>query len=160
MSSSHRIYAIDSVHNNISFGVGEVSRDLVMEMAKNAAVKEDLERLPNGFDTKVGERGVTLSGGQKQRVSIARAFIKDPDIVVLDDSLSAVDTETEQSIMGYLRVVCKGRTTIVITHRVSGIFDFDKIFVFDDGKVIEYGTPDELAKDPDSYYSSLLLEPE
>lgn len=148
----------DTVHNNIAFGVGEADKALVKEMAENAAVREDLEQLPEGFETKVGERGVTLSGGQKQRVSIARAFIKDPNIVILDDCLSAVDTETEQKILNYLRTACKGKTTIVITHRVSGIFDFDKIIVMDEGKIIESGIPADLANDKNSYYSGLLQE--
>lgn len=150
----------DSVSNNISFGVGEVSEDLVAEMAANAAVKEDILKLPKGFETLVGERGVTLSGGQKQRVSIARAFIKNPDIVILDDCLSAVDTETEQQILGYINTVCKNKTTIVITHRISGIFDFDRILVMEGGKVVENGSPSELANNPESYYANLLLEPD
>ena len=148
----------DTVHNNISFGVGEADEEEVITMAENAAVREDLEQLPEGFQTKVGERGVTLSGGQKQRVSIARALIKDPEIVILDDCLSAVDTETEQKILNYLRQASKGKTTIVITHRVSGIFDFDKIIVMDEGRIIESGSPSDLASDETSYYSGLLLE--
>ncbi len=150
----------DSVSNNIAFGVGDVDQPLIEQMAENAAVKDDIDNLPKGFDTLVGERGVTLSGGQKQRVSIARAFIKNPDIVILDDCLSAIDTETEQKILGYIYTVCDNKTTIAITHRISGIFDFDRILVMQDGRIVENGSPTELANNPESYYANLLLEPE
>lgn len=134
----------DTVNNNIRFGNDSVDDATVMNYAHYAAVKEDIEGLPEGFDTKVGERGVTLSGGQKQRISIARALIKDPDIVILDDCLSAVDTKTEQHILSYLNDELKDKTSIIITHRVHNLLEFDQIIVLDEGAIIERGTHEEL----------------
>lgn len=134
----------DTVSNNIRFGNQEASDELVKQFAEYASVKQDIEDLPEGFETRVGERGVTLSGGQKQRISIARALIKNPDIVILDDSLSAVDTKTEQAIMKYLNSELKDKTSILITHRLHNLMDFDKIMVLDEGMIKEVGTHDEL----------------
>src|SRR5690606_1664429 len=114
------------------------------QLAKYAAIYEDIKGLPSGFDTMVGERGVTLSGGQKQRISIARALIKKPDIVVLDDCLSAVDTNTEQQILGYLNNALSDKTAIIITHRIYAMLNFDKIIVLEDGAIIEEGTHEAL----------------
>ncbi len=145
----------DSVTNNISFGVGEVDQSKAEKYAAHAAIHNEISNLPEGYQTMMGERGVTLSGGQKQRISIARAFIKDPDIVILDDCLSAVDTDTEQQIMQYLNVALKNRTSIIITHRIHNLMEFDKILVLEDGKIAEIGTHDELIASG-GYYKEML----
>ena len=136
----------DTVAENIAFGVDgtQPDREVVERYAGYAAVHEDILELPDGYDAMVGERGVTLSGGQKQRVSLARALIKQPDIVVLDDSLSAVDTSTEARILGYLNNELADKTAVVITHRIYALLDFDKIIVIDDGRIVESGTHEEL----------------
>ncbi len=136
----------DTVAENIAFGVDGTKPDLatIQRYAGYAAVHEDIEELPERYETLVGERGVTLSGGQKQRVSLARALIKSPDIVILDDSLSAVDTSTEARILGYLNNELADKTAIVITHRIYSLLDFDKIIVIDDGRIVEEGTHEEL----------------
>ena len=135
----------DTVADNIAFGCTEPpTRDLVERYAGYASVHEDIMGLPEKYDTLVGERGVTLSGGQKQRVSLARALIKQPEIVVLDDSLSAVDTTTEQKILGYLNGELANKTSIIITHRIYALLSFDKIIVLDEGKIVEQGTHEEL----------------
>jgi ATP-binding cassette subfamily B multidrug efflux pump len=136
----------DTVSGNVAFGRADATQADVEEYTRHAAVYEDIAGLPEGFDTIVGERGVTLSGGQKQRVSIARAFIKEPDIIILDDCLSAVDTTTEQKILGFLEGNLKDKTTIIITHRIYSLLDFDKIIVLEDGKVAEEGTHQELLR--------------
>jgi ATP-binding cassette subfamily B multidrug efflux pump len=145
----------DSVTNNISFGVGEVDQAKSEKYAAHAAIHNEISSLPEGYQTMMGERGVTLSGGQKQRISIARAFIKDPDIVILDDCLSAVDTDTEQQIMQYLNVALKNRTSIIITHRILNLMEFDKILVLEDGGIAEIGTHDELLT-TGGYYKEML----
>ena len=145
----------DSVTNNISFGVGEISQEKAEKYAAYAAIHDEISNLPEGYQTMMGERGVTLSGGQKQRISIARAFIKDPDIVILDDCLSAVDTDTEQQIMQYLNVALKNRTSIIITHRIHNLMEFDKILVLEDGRIAEIGTHDELLASG-GYYKEML----
>jgi ATP-binding cassette subfamily B protein len=144
----------DSVAGNIAFGRSEASREEVENFARYAAVYEDLKGLSEGFDTVVGERGVTLSGGQKQRVSIARALIKRPDIVILDDCLSAVDTNTEKQILGYFNAALSDKTAIIITHRIYSLLQFDKIIVMDDGEIIESGTHEELLARK-GYYAEL-----
>ncbi len=134
----------DDVAGNIAFGNRDASREKVEQFSKYAAVYDDIKGLSSGFDTMVGERGVTLSGGQKQRISIARALLKEPDIVVLDDCLSAVDTNTEQQILGYLNNALSDKTTIIITHRIYALLNFDKIIVLQDGAIIEEGTHEDL----------------
>ncbi len=134
----------DTVTHNITFGNPAKNHEEAALFAEHASVKEDILRLPQQFDTIVGERGVTLSGGQKQRISIARALIKGPEIVILDDSLSAVDTETEQRILNYLNTALAGKTAIIITHRLSSLIDFDRIYFLDHGQIIEQGSHEEL----------------
>ncbi len=145
----------DTIENNVKFGNSNASTEEVVQFAEYAAIKEDIESLPEGFNTKIGERGVTLSGGQKQRLSIARAFIKDPEIVILDDCLSAVDTNTEQKIMHHLDHTLKGKTAIIITHRIYSMLNFDKIIVLDKGQIIEMGTHEELMNIEGGHYEEL-----
>jgi ATP-binding cassette subfamily B multidrug efflux pump len=140
----------DSVTNNIAFGEDGATLENVKFFAKKAAVYDDIMELPDKFDTRIGERGVTLSGGQKQRLSIARAFIKKPDIVILDDCLSAVDTNTEKQILGYLNETLADKTSIIITHRIYGL-NFDHIIVLDKGAVLEEGTHEELMRNNGFY---------
>ena len=144
----------DSISNNIAFGKAKATQKEIEEYSKYASVYEDIIGLPEKFETKVGERGVTLSGGQKQRVSIARALIKQPDIVILDDCLSAVDTNTEQQVLSYFDNVLAHKTAIIITHRIYALLNFDKIIVLEDGKIVEHGTHETLLKNG-GYYAEL-----
>jgi len=134
----------DTIYNNIGFGTVKVEEEDVLNAAREADVYENIKAFPNGFNTRVGERGVTLSGGQKQRVSIARAISRNPKILLLDDALSAVDTKTENSILNSMKRIMKGRTSIIISHRVSSAKLADKIIMLDDGKIIEKGTNESL----------------
>ncbi len=145
----------DTVANNIAFGSPNADKERIEEYAKYAAVYEDIMGLDQGFDTIVGERGVTLSGGQKQRISIARALIKSPQILILDDCLSAVDTKTEAEITGALKTVCANKTSIIITHRLYASLDFDKIIVLDQGRIIQAGTHEQLIARQSGYYYEL-----
>ena len=146
----------DSIKNNIKFGLINASEDDVIEAAKNAVVHKNIIKFNKGYDTVLGERGITLSGGQKQRVSIARAIIKSPKLLLLDDCLSAVDTETEEKILKNLSKVSKNNTTIIVSHRISSAKNADKIIVLDGGIVIQKGTHDELVN-IDGYYKELYL---
>jgi ATP-binding cassette subfamily B protein len=134
----------DTIANNIAFGMDETSMDIVEKAAKDADVYNNIVEFPQGFQTRLGERGITLSGGQKQRVSIARAIAKEPKILLLDDCLSAVDTKTENAILNALKVIMENRTSIIISHRVSSAKLADKIIVLDDGRIVEHGTHEEL----------------
>jgi ATP-binding cassette subfamily B protein len=134
----------DTIANNIAFGMDETSMDIVEKAAKDADVYDNIIEFPQGFQTRLGERGITLSGGQKQRVSIARAIAKEPKILLLDDCLSAVDTKTENAILNALKVIMVDRTSIIISHRVSSAKLADKIIVLDDGRIVEHGTHEEL----------------
>ncbi len=134
----------ESIRDNISFGNIELTDEQVNAAAADADLLENIDRFPQGFETKLGERGITLSGGQKQRVSIARAIARNPKILILDDSLSAVDTKTENSILQSLKKIMKGRTSIIISHRVSSAKLADKIIVLDDGVIVEQGTNESL----------------
>jgi ATP-binding cassette subfamily B protein len=145
----------DTVANNIAFGMAEVDKERIEEFAKYAAVYEDIMALSEKFDTQIGERGVTLSGGQKQRISIARALIKNPKIIILDDCLSAVDTKTEAEISAALKKVSSDVTTIVITHRLYSSIHFDKILVLEHGDLAAFGTHEALIANKTGYYYEL-----
>ncbi len=147
----------DSIKNNIKFGKENATDDDVIQAAKNAQVHKNIVKFNNGYDTVLGERGITLSGGQKQRVSIARAIIKSPKILLFDDCLSAVDTETEEKILKNLNKISKGKTTIIVSHRVSSAKNADKIIVLDDGKIVQEGTHETLIN-IDGYYKHLYLK--
>lgn len=142
----------DTIGRNIAFGLDTEDRQKVEEAARNAAVYDNIVRFENGFDTVIGERGITLSGGQKQRVSIARALVKEPRILVFDDCLSAVDTKTEEEILSRLGKVARNRASIFIAHRVSTIKNADHILVLDQGEIIEEGTHDILIARRGSYF--------
>lgn len=144
----------DSIKNNIKFGKEDASDDDVIEAAKNAQVHKNIIGFNKGYDTVLGERGITLSGGQKQRISIARAVIKKPEILLFDDCLSAVDTETEEKILKNLLTLTKGKTTIIVSHRVSSAKNADKIIVLEDGKVKQSGNHENLIN-TDGYYKEL-----
>ena len=153
----------DTLRNNIRFGKENASEEEVVEAAKNAAVHKNIIGFTKGYDTVLGERGITLSGGQKQRVSIARAIIKDPQILLFDDCLSAVDTETEEQILQNLHKISKHKTTIIVSHRISSAKNADKIIVLDDGKIIQQGTHSKLVNSEGYYkelYAKQLLEKE
>ena len=143
----------DTIADNISFGLDANPPEEVLDRyAEYASVREEIDSLPNRYNAMVGERGVTLSGGQKQRISIARALIKDPKIVVLDDCLSAVDTKTERQILDHLQSGLSKKTVIMVTHRVTGITNFDHILVLDKGRMVEYGNHDSLYARQGYYY--------
>jgi ATP-binding cassette subfamily B protein len=153
----------DTVRENIAFGKADVSDEEVQEAAQAASIASDIEGFPEQYRTMVGERGITLSGGQKQRTAIARAIIRDPRILVLDDALSSVDTHTEDKILNHLREVMQDRTTIFISHRVSTVRNADRIAVLHGGRIVELGTHNELLE-LNGYYTDLynkqLLEEE
>ncbi|HJS00997.1 MAG TPA: ABC transporter ATP-binding protein, partial [Flavobacterium sp.] len=134
----------DSIKNNIKFGKEDAEIDEVMAAAKNAMVHDNIIGFNKQYETILGERGITLSGGQKQRVSIARAIIKNPPILLFDDCLSAVDTETEEAILNNLNAICKDKTTIIVSHRVSSAKNADKIIILEDGKIIQQGSHNQL----------------
>jgi ATP-binding cassette, subfamily B, multidrug efflux pump len=153
----------DRLQENIALGVDSATPESVRDAAEAANIAEDIESFPEGYETLVGERGITLSGGQKQRTAIARALIRSPRILILDDALSSVDTQTEDKILNHLREVMQGRTTIFISHRVSTVRNADRIAVLHGGRVVELGTHEELLA-LNGYYSDLynkqLLEEE
>ncbi|MFZ4771578.1 MAG: ABC transporter ATP-binding protein, partial [Ferruginibacter sp.] len=136
----------DTVRNNIKFGKANATDDEVNNAAKQASIYNEISLFAEGMETIVGERGVTLSGGQKQRISIARAMIKDPNIVIFDDCLSAVDARTEKTILTNLYDYLQNKTAIIITHRIFSLFNFDKIIVLKDGCIVEQGTHTNLLK--------------
>jgi ATP-binding cassette subfamily B multidrug efflux pump len=135
----------DTIANNINFGLEQrAGTEKIRAAAANAAIDTEIMELPAGYETAVGERGVTLSGGQKQRVSIARALIKQPEIMLFDDCLSAVDAKTENRIISNFKNLQAGKTVIIITHRIFTVFNFDKIIIIDNGAIIEEGTHNQL----------------
>jgi ATP-binding cassette subfamily B protein len=134
----------DTAANNISYGLRETNKEKVVTVSKIAAFDIDVSSFPQGYDTIVGERGITFSGGQKQRASIARALAINPKILILDDSFSAVDTHTEEEILTNLKSFMKDRTSIIISHRISTVKESDKIIVLHNGKIAEQGTHEEL----------------
>ncbi|GAA4235912.1 ABC transporter ATP-binding protein [Postechiella marina] len=147
----------DSIKNNIKFGKENATDEEVINAAKNAQVHKNIKKFNNGYDTVLGERGITLSGGQKQRVSIARAIIKSPEILLFDDCLSAVDTETEEKILKNLAKVSANKTTIIVSHRISSAKNANKIIVLDNGEIAQEGTHDDLIN-IDGYYKHLYLK--
>jgi ATP-binding cassette, subfamily B, multidrug efflux pump len=153
----------DNIRENIAYGADGATMEQVRAAAEAANIAQDIESFPEKYDTTVGERGITLSGGQKQRTAIARAIIRNPRIMVLDDALSSVDTHTEDKILNHLREIMRGRTTIFISHRVSTVRNADNIVVLHGGHVVEYGTHEELLA-MNGYYTDLynkqLLEEE
>ncbi|MBW7889354.1 MAG: ABC transporter ATP-binding protein, partial [Bacteroidetes bacterium] len=153
----------DSIAENIRYGNDDAERDLILESAEISQIAKDVAEFPQRFETILGERGITLSGGQKQRTSIARAVLRKPKILILDDALSAVDTNTEEEILIRLRKIMEGRTSIIISHRISTVKDADQIIVLNNGEIIEQGTHDELIERNGTYanlHKKQLLERE
>jgi ATP-binding cassette subfamily B protein len=153
----------DTMAENIRFGRSDVSMEAVKQVAEMAALAKDVESFPSGYDTMVGERGITLSGGQKQRTAIARALAIDPAILVLDDATSAVDTETDHEINEAIKRRAKRCTTFIISHRMSSVKDADLIIFIESGKIAEQGTHEQLMEIDGNYaalYRSQLLAAE
>lgn len=144
----------DTVHNNIAFGVGKTEAQAVEKAAQQASVHREILHFPEGYQTMIGERGVTLSGGQKQRISIARALLKNPAIVIFDDCLSAVDAKTENEIISNLNGYLAAKTAIIITHRIFSLFNFDRIIVLEDGEIVEQGSHQQLLNQK-GFYAAL-----
>ncbi len=148
----------DTIANNIAFGAMQRPSEAVKEAARLAVVAKDIEGFPKGYETEIGERGVTLSGGQKQRISIARALMKEAPILIMDDCLSAVDARTEKEIIGNLKTYLEGKTSILITHRIFSLLNFDKVIVMEEGAIAEVGTHEELLEKRGVYYKMYLRQ--
>ena len=144
----------DTLANNIKFGKEDATQEEIEQAAKMAVVHDNIVDFSKGYQTILGERGITLSGGQKQRVSIARALIKSPKLLLLDDCLSAVDTETEEAILSNLEIATQDCTTLIVSHRVSSAKTADQIIVLDDGQILQQGTHQELLAQ-EGYYKEL-----
>ncbi|HZK47223.1 MAG TPA: ATP-binding cassette domain-containing protein, partial [Atopostipes sp.] len=147
-----------SVRENIAFGKDKATEEEILESVRIASFAEDLKNMSEGLETLVGEKGVSISGGQKQRISLARALIKNPEILMLDDSLSAVDAKTEQNIIANIKENRSGKTTIISTHRLSAIKEADEIIVLDEGRIIERGTHNELVSLQGWYYEQYMRQ--
>jgi ATP-binding cassette subfamily B multidrug efflux pump len=153
----------DSIHNNIAFGKPDASREEVMETARIANIHNEIMDFPEGYDSLLGERGLNLSGGQKQRVAIARAILANPQILILDDAFSALDTYTEENILNNLKTVLPDKTVILISHRISTLQNSDRIVVLDEGRIVQQGNHSELLQEEGLYaqiYEKQLLEKE
>jgi ATP-binding cassette subfamily B protein len=144
----------DTIAQNIAFGRPDAAEEQIVAAARVAHIANEILEFPRGFETMVGERGITLSGGQKQRTAIARAVLRDPRILILDDALASVDTYTEEQILNGLRTVMEGRTTLLISHRISTARNADQIAVLVGGRIVELGTHDDLIA-RDGYYTAL-----
>lgn len=147
-----------SIRNNIAYGRDQVTEEEIIRAAKLAKAHDFISELPLGYDTVVGERGMGLSGGQKQRIAIARALIKDPKILILDDATSAVDMETEHEIQAGFRELMKGRTTFIIAHRISSLKSADEIVVLDEGRIVQRGTHEQLLRQPEPYFETYKIQ--
>ena len=145
----------EQIEENIRFGNPEASQEAIREAAQKSAVHDNITQFKEGYKTLLGERGVTLSGGQIQRLSIARALIKDPQILLLDDCLSAVDTDTEEEILKHLKSVSKNKTTLIVSHRISSLKHADQIVVFENGKIVQQGKHADLIE-VGGYYKELF----
>ena len=148
----------DTISNNIGFSRSEITIDDVRRASIASDVDGNILEFKDQYDTVLGERGVTVSGGQKQRISIARALMKNSEILILDDSVSAVDTKTEETIINNLKQLREGKTTILIAHRITTVKKLDKIIVMDDGKVVGYGTHEELEQTCPLYQNMVYLQ--
>jgi ATP-binding cassette, subfamily B, multidrug efflux pump len=152
MVSQESFLFSEPLRDNIAFGIGKPTEAEILDAARSAELHKDVEDFPNGYDTIVGERGITLSGGQKQRTSLARAIACDPHILILDDAMSAVDTATEEKILNNLRHIMRERTSIIISHRISSVKDADEIIVLSDGIITEQGAHESLLVHRGWYY--------
>jgi len=144
----------ESIEDNLRFGKAKATHEEIQEATKGAAVHANIQTFKKGYKTLLGERGVTLSGGQIQRVSIARALLKNPTILLLDDCLSAVDTDTEEEILKYLKKFTKNKTTLIVSHRISSLKHADQIVVLENGKIIQQGKHADLIES-EGYYRAL-----
>ena len=147
-----------SIRDNITYGMSDVSDERLMQIIKDSNLKDVIDSLPDGLDTKIGEHGGKLSGGQRQRISIARALIRSPEVIILDEATSALDSISEKLIQEALDNLTKNRTTIVVAHRLSTIRNADRIAVIDNGKCIEYGTYDELMALKGAFYKMKAIQ--
>jgi ATP-binding cassette subfamily B protein len=147
----------DTVENNIKFGRPDATHEQVMEAAKKACCHEFISKLPDGYDTVIGEGGATLSGGEKQRISIARAILKDSAIIILDEATSSVDPENEESLQNAIAELTKDKTTIMIAHRLKTVQNADQIVVLENGRIAELGTHEQLLKNSGIYSNFIAL---
>lgn len=148
----------DTIFNNIAYGAGDVRVEEVLRAADIAHAHEFICRLPDAYDTVLGERGTGLSGGEKQRISIARAVMKNPSILIFDEATAAVDSETEHLIQEAIERLIRGRTTLMIAHRLSTLKNANKIAVVDKGEIIEFGSPEELMAKKGKYYKLIQIQ--